>query len=42
MTASLSRGDLDADIFEVVLTGTLDDDILHFWGGTNLHGVLKR
>jgi hypothetical protein len=29
MTTSLSRGDRDADIFEVVLAGTFDDDIFH-------------
>ena len=27
----LVPGDRDADIFEVVLAGTFDDDIFHFW-----------
>ncbi len=31
-----SRGDRDADILEVVLAGTLDDDIFHSDGRTGL------
>lgn len=27
--------DRDADIFEVVLAGTLDDDVFHFLAGTD-------
>lgn len=36
LSASWSRGDRDADILEVVLAGTLDDDILHSDGRTGL------
>jgi hypothetical protein len=35
-------GDRDADIFEVVLAGTLDDDIFHFTWGTDWCRYLKK
>ena len=38
----LVPGDRDADIFEVVLTGTFDNDIFHVDGGTDWRGVFKR
>ena len=39
ITTSLSQGDRDADIFEVMLAGTLDDDIFHFWKDTGCAGI---
>jgi len=38
----LVAGDRDADIFEVVLAGTFDDDIFHFTWGTDWCRYLKK
>ncbi len=38
----LSPGDRDADIFEVVLACTFDDDIFHFYVGYRLVPVFKE
>ena len=37
----LVPGDRDADIFEVVLAGTFDDDIFHAWCSENQLRHLK-
>jgi hypothetical protein len=38
----LVPGDRDADILEVVLAGTFDDDIFHFWCCTDWCRYLKK